>query len=145
MESWKLAAFFAAVLYGLHNIFTKLASGRISDQFGGFVLESTAAILILGYIVFAWLKGEHPVQYTKIGLLFSVFAGMSVAVGTILYFIVFRLGGHLSIAGPLILVGGSLFMILAGIVFLHEKISFQTALGLLFGMVSLYLLSSGKG
>ena len=141
MESWKVAAFFAALLYGLHNIFTKLASGKISDQFGAFLLEATASILILVYLVFLTLSGSRPISYTKEGILFSALAGASVAVGSILYFFIFRLGGNLSVAGPLILVGGVLVMVAAGIVIFHDQISLQNEIGIALGIISLYLLS----
>ena len=42
MSSWFLYAVGAAMLYGLHQIFTKIASDRISDGLGGFVVEATA-------------------------------------------------------------------------------------------------------
>jgi len=35
------------VLYGLHQIFTKLAAAKIGDGLGGFVVEATAAMTIL--------------------------------------------------------------------------------------------------
>ena len=145
IESWKLAAFITAVLYGFHNVCTKLAAGKISDQLGGLVLEGTAAILILAYIVFLRFQGDDPIHFTKEGLLFSMLAGASVAVGSILYFRIFRSGGDLSIAGPLVLVGGSLLMVTVGIVGMGEKISWQNGLGLALGMASIYLLSTGKG
>ena len=44
----------AAVLYGLHQIFTKLAAEKISDGLGGFVVEAAAALTILLYL--AWLR-----------------------------------------------------------------------------------------
>jgi len=46
MPSWFWYAVWAAVLYGLHQIFTKLAADKISDGLGGFVVEATAAMTI---------------------------------------------------------------------------------------------------
>src|SRR5207247_8808764 len=46
---WFLYAVGAALLYGLHQVFTKLAADRISDGLGGFVVESSAALTILVY------------------------------------------------------------------------------------------------
>ena len=54
MQTWFWYAVGAAVLYGLHQIFTKLAADRISDGLGGFVVEATAALTILLYL--AWLR-----------------------------------------------------------------------------------------
>ena len=54
MSNWFYYAIGAAVLYGLHQIFTKLAAEKISDGLGGFVVEATAALTILLYL--AWLR-----------------------------------------------------------------------------------------
>lgn len=50
MSAWFWYAVGAAVLYGAHQIFTKLAAERISDGLGGFVVEATAALTILLYL-----------------------------------------------------------------------------------------------
>jgi len=47
MPAWFFYAVWAAVLYGLHQIFTKLAATKIGDGLGGFVVEATAAMTIL--------------------------------------------------------------------------------------------------
>ena len=144
MESWRIAAFVAAILYGLHNVFTKLASGKISDQLGGLVLEFTAAFLILGYIAIVGFHGTGLLSFSKGGLLFSVIAGICVGIGTVLYFAIFRLGGSLSAAGPLVLVGGVLTMSAMGIIFFKEGISLPKAIGLTLGIASLYVLNLSK-
>jgi len=51
MRSWFFYAVGAGVLYGLHQIFTKMAANRISDGLGGFVVEGTAALTILVYLL----------------------------------------------------------------------------------------------
>ena len=55
MNNWFWYAVGAAVLYGAHQIFTKLASNGISDGLGGFVVEGSAALTILAYL--AWQQG----------------------------------------------------------------------------------------
>ena len=50
MNTWFWYAIGAAILYGLHQVFTKLASSGISDGLGGFVVEATAALTIMGCI-----------------------------------------------------------------------------------------------
>src|SRR6266571_6464553 len=44
MAAWFWYAVIAAVLYGAHQIFTRLASDHIGDGLGGFVVEATAAL-----------------------------------------------------------------------------------------------------
>jgi len=45
MPAWFSYAVWAAVLYGLHQIFTKLAADKIGDGLGGFVVEATYSII----------------------------------------------------------------------------------------------------
>src|SRR5215216_674958 len=52
MSEWFWYAIAAAILYGLHQIFTKLASQHIGDGVGGFVVELTAALIIALYLVY---------------------------------------------------------------------------------------------
>ena len=58
MSSWFWYAVVAAILYGAHQIFTKLAADRIGEGLGGFVVEATAALSILLYLGILWLGGS---------------------------------------------------------------------------------------
>ena len=96
MPLWFFYAVAAAIFYGLHQVFTKLAAERISDGLGGFVVEATAALTILGYL--AWLRFARTWNqtYSGPGILYSVLTGICVGVGTILFFLLFQKGGPLS-------------------------------------------------
>jgi uncharacterized membrane protein len=59
MSEWFWYAIAAAVLYGLHQVFTKLASERIGDGLGGFIVEISAALIIALYLVY--LKIQDPI------------------------------------------------------------------------------------
>src|SRR5450631_1683902 len=106
MSNWFWYAVVAAILYGLHQIFTKLASERISDGLGGFVVEGSAALTILAYL--AWLKfgGQWNQTSSAPGVWYSVLTGICVGVGTLFFFLLFQRGGSLS-AVPMILAGGA--------------------------------------
>ena len=52
MAPWFWYAVVAAILYGAHQIFTRMASEHIGDGLGGFVVEATAALSILLYLCF---------------------------------------------------------------------------------------------
>jgi transporter family protein len=65
VTAWFWYAVIAAVLYGAHQIFTKLAADRIGEGLGGFVVEATAALSILVYLAFlGWRVGgiSNPVS-----------------------------------------------------------------------------------
>ena len=144
MSTWFYYAVGAAVLYGAHQIFTKLASDKISDGLGGFVVEATAALTILLYL--AWLRfgGTWNQTSTAPGVFWSVLTGVCVGVGTILFFLLFQKGGPLS-AVPMILAGGAALMAVAGIMFFKEPASALRLLGIALALAGLFLLRSPAG
>ena len=144
MPVWFYYAVGAAVLYGAHQIFTKLASDKISDGLGGFVVEATAALTILLYL--AWLRFGRTWNQTSTapGVFWSVLTGVCVGAGTILFFLLFQKGGPLS-AVPMILAGGAALMAVAGIMFFKEPASALRLLGIALALAGLFLLRSPAG
>ena len=139
MSAWFYYAVGAAVLYGAHQIFTKLAAEKISDGLGGFVVEATAALTILLYL--AWLRfgGTWNQTSSAPGVFWSVLTGICVGAGTILFFLLFQKGGPLS-AVPMILAGGAALMAVAGILFFKEPASWPRLLGITLSLIGLFLL-----
>jgi transporter family protein len=135
MAAWFWYAVVAAVLYGAHQIFTKLAADRIGEGLGGFVVEATAAFSILVYLAFLWLAGRWNQQSSAQGIL----TGVCVGAGTIAFFLLFQKGGPLS-SVPAILAGGAAIMAIAGILFFREPPSWQRIAGVAFAIIGLFLL-----
>ncbi len=144
MQSWFFYAVGAAVLYGAHQIFTKLASDRISDGLGGLVVEGTAALTILLYLIGIRVFGRWNQTATPPGVWYSVLTGICVGVGKIFFFPLFQKGGPLS-SVPMILGGGAALMAIAGIVFFKEPASASRILGILLAIIGLFLLRSPAG
>jgi transporter family protein len=139
MASWLWYAVVAAVLYAAHQIFTRMAADHIGEGLGGFVVEATAALSILLYLVFLWLMRRWNQQLSVQGILYSVLTGICVGAGTIAFFLLFQKGGPLS-SVPAILAVGAAIMAVAGILFFHESPSWQRLLGVTFAIVGLFLL-----
>ena len=139
MNSWFLYAVGAAIFYGLHQVFTKMASERISDGLGGFVVEASAAMSILIYLAWLWFSKRWNQTSSGPGVFYSMLTGICVGAGTILFFLLFQKGGPLS-AVPAILAGGAAIMAIAGIVFFHEAPSWQRLLGVTLAIAGLFLL-----
>ena len=142
MPVWIRYAIAAAVFYGLHQVFTKLAAQRIGEGVGGFVVEVAAAVSILGYLAYLKQSGAWPQQVSGAGMLFSVLTGVCVGAGTIAFFLLFQRGGPLS-AVPMVLAGGAALMALAGIVFFREPVHWSRVLGIGLAIGGLYLLQYG--
>ena len=139
MAAWFWYAVVAAVLYGAHQIFTKLAADHIGEGLGGFVVEATAALSILVYLAFLWLASRWNQQSSAQGVFYSVLTGICVGAGTIAFFLLFQKGGPLS-SVPAILAGGAAIMAIAGILFFREAPSWQRLAGVAFAIAGLFLL-----
>lgn len=139
MAPWFWYAVVAAVLYGAHQIFTRLASDRIGDGLGGFVVEATAGLSILLYLAALWLSGRWNQKFSMPGFNYSVLTGICVGAGTVAFFLLFQKGGPLS-SVPAILAGGAAIMAMAGILFFREPSSWQRLLGVALAISGLFLL-----
>ena len=140
MAAWFWYAVIAAVLYGGHQIFTRMAADHIGEGLGGFVVEATAALSILSYLAFLWLANRWDQKSSLNGIVYSVLTGICVGAGTIAFFLLFQRGGPLS-SVPAILAGGTAIMAVAGILFFREPPSWQRIVGIAFAVTGLFLLS----
>lgn len=129
----------AAVFYGLHNVFTRAAGPRIDETLGALLLEGYAAAVILGFYLWRRWSG-HGGPVTRAGILYSLAGGACVGIGTLAYFAIFTRGGQLSQAGPIMLVGGTVVMTVAGIIIFGEPLTFVRSVGILLALISLALL-----
>jgi transporter family protein len=139
MAPWFWYAVVAAVLYGAHQVFTRLAADRIGDGVGGAVVEGVALLTILAYLVVLWTTGRWDQRVTAAGVTYSAITGVCVGAGTIAFFLLFQRGGPLS-AVPVILAGGAAIMAVAGILFFQESASWQRLLGIVLAIAGLFLL-----
>jgi len=138
MPAWLLFAVLAAILYGFHQVFTKLAANGISDGLGALVVEGSAALTVLLYLLFLGLTHWNQ-RATPAGVGVSLLTGVCVGAGTVCFFILFQKGGPLS-AVPMILAGGAALMALTGIVVFKESLSLPKVLGIVLSLAGLFLL-----
>ena len=139
MAAWFWYAVLAAVLYGAHQIFTRLAAERIGEGLGGFIVEASAALSILIYLAILWFAGRSTQKFSGAGFTYSLVTGICVGSGTIAFFLLFQKGGPLS-SVPAILAGGAALMAIAGILFFREPLSWQRIAGVAFAIIGLFLL-----
>lgn len=139
MVSWFWYATTAALLYGLHQVFTKLASDHISDGIGSLVVEGTATITIAIYLIFLWSSNNWAQKATTLGVSYSILTGICVGAGTVMFFLLFQKGGPLS-AVPMVLAGGAALMAICGILFFKETVSLPKILGIAFSIIGILLL-----
>jgi transporter family protein len=139
MSEWFWYAIAAAVLYGLHQVFTKLASERIGDGVGSFVVEFSAALIIALYLVYLRFFGGWKQPVTTRGVFYSILTGVCVGTGTVAFFLLFQKGGPLS-AVPMVLAGGAALMAVIGILFFKEPATLIRVSGIVLSLLGLFLL-----
>ena len=139
MAAWLWYAVVAAVLYGAHQIFTRMAAERIGEGLGGFIVEASAALSILIYLGILWFSGRWNQKISAAGFNNSLLTGICVGAGTIAFFLLFQKGGPLS-SVPAILAGGATIMAIVGILFFREPLSWQRIAGVAFAIIGLFLL-----
>ena len=137
-DAWFAYAIAATVLYGLHQIFTKLASERISDGLGALIVEASAVVTIVAYLATLYASHRWSQTGTTLGGLYAVVTGIFVGTGTIAFFLMFRRGGPLS-AVPAILAGGAAIMAIAGIALFGEAARPLRLLGIVLALCGLSL------
>jgi bacterial/archaeal transporter family protein len=142
-QDWFWYAVGAAVLYGLHQVFTKMAADKIGDGIGGFIVEGSAAATIGLYLIYLWASRRWHQPISAPGIFYSTLTGLCVGVGTILFFLLFQKGGPLS-ALPMILAAGAALMAIAGIAFFKESVSWQRGLGVVLSIAGLFLMKYSK-
>ena len=139
MKEWFWYAIAAAVLYGLHQVFTKLAANRIGDGIGGFIVEISAALIIAFYLIYLRFFSKWKQPVSNEGVFYSVLTGICVGAGTVMFFLLFQKGGPLS-AVPMVLAGGAALMAIVGILFLKEPATITRVSGILLSLLGLFLL-----
>lgn len=141
MLRWQILATVVAVMFGVHNLFVKRAAGRLADAWGALILEAVAALGVLLYLAYMATRGELPPwphDRTAVGLVAC--GGVFIAVGSILYFNVFRLGAPISAAVPWVLTGWVVVVVLLGLIFEHEVLQWRHAGGLACAVLAIWLL-----
>ena len=138
MSEWFWYAIAAAVLYGLHQVFTKLGAEHIGEGVGGFIVEASAALIIPVYLVYLNFFSEWKQPVTARGVFYSVLTGLCVGAGTVAFFLLFQKGGPLSV--PMVLAGCAALMAVAGILFFREPATLIRVSGIVLSLLGLFLL-----
>src|SRR5437773_10290010 len=90
VAAWFWYAVIAAVLYGAHQIFTRLAAQRIGDGLGSFIVEASAALSILIYLGVLWFSGHWNQKFSASGFNYSLLTGVCIGAGTVAFFFFFN-------------------------------------------------------
>mmetsp|Transcript_12078 Transcript_12078/g.14976 ORF Transcript_12078/g.14976 Transcript_12078/m.14976 type:complete len:242 (+) Transcript_12078:53-778(+) len=137
-STWIIPALLCALSYALYNISIKKASSSIDHVLGGVLLQIVAATF--GAILFSLkvfsIKRGSAILMTKYGIIWSIYAGITVGAAEILSFYVSSKGVQAMQSIPVIVGGSILFGTVLGRLWLKEVISVK-------GWIGVFLISVG--
>ncbi len=139
MPAWSPPALGAAVFIAIHYLFLRAASGRLEDQLGALVLETSAALGIAATFVLGLRSA--PVQTTRSGIAFSAASGLAITFATILTFGALRRGGPVASTATVVLGGGVVLSAVAAPWLFGEAVTARRVLGVCLGLAAMAVLS----
>ena len=134
----------ATVLYTLFGIFASKASNRIDASLSSVIFNGLGAILpLIIYVFYKFSKGAKLIATTSSGIIYSVFAGVAIALFSILLIKIFEKGG-LAYVVPLIYGGTVALASLTGWLIFKESVSGLQILGIAVVVVGIGLIVFSK-
>lgn len=137
--NWIIYAIIAAIGLAAADVCLKLAAGRISTSLGLLIYGSCTFSMGLGW--FLWHKFTGVVHYAQAPtLLASVGVGVSFCLVTAALYATFGAGAPISLASPLVRLGGLLVASITGFIFWGEPVTPRYAIGMLLACGGIYLI-----
>jgi uncharacterized membrane protein len=139
VQLWIIYASITAVCLASADCFIKLAAGRISSSLG--LLVYGACTFTTGLVwVFSQRLQNVPIQTDLLGFFYALGVGVSFSAVTIGLYATFNAGAPISLASPLVRLGGLIFASIVGITIFREALTVRYIVGILIVFLGLYLI-----
>ncbi len=135
--NWLSYAIATLLLYTLHDILLKQLSGGSNAILSAFVINLSAAVVLLVVLLVA-KTGVEPVALKEIGVM--AVAGIALGFATVTFIYSFSKGGDFSVVMPLVYIGIIALSVVAGYLLFKEQISSMQLLGIALSCVGIYLM-----
>lgn len=142
--NWLSLALIVIFFYSLMDFFVKLSSDKIHSGWGGFIINLSATLVLLVFLIYSKFQGEKVFESKPGGILYSIIAGVAIGIATIFFLKMFALGTNLSVGVPLVRIGIVIFAGLLGILLLKEGVNFKYFIGFFLSLGGLYLIVSSR-
>ncbi len=134
----------ATILYTLFDIFASRAGNKIDANLSPVIFNGLGAILpLIIYAFYKFSKGAKLIATTSSGIIYSVLAGISIALFSILLIKIFEKGG-LAYVVPLIYGGTVALASLTGWILFKESVSDPQIIGIVVVIVGIALIIISK-
>lgn len=120
----------ATILYTLFDIFASRASNKIDANLSSIIFNGLGAILpLVAYMFYKFSNGGKLITTTSAGIIYSILAGIAIALFSILLIRIFEKGG-LAYVIPLIYGGTIVLAPMVGWLIFKESVSNLQILGI---------------
>ncbi|OGP55056.1 MAG: hypothetical protein A2Y65_04215 [Deltaproteobacteria bacterium RBG_13_52_11] len=136
---WIGYAIGTAVALAAADFFIKVAAGKLSNSLALLLYGSCTFSLGLGWVLLDKLQGVS-IHAQAPGVLAATGVGVAFSVVTVGLYITFGAGAPITLASPLVRLGGLLIVSLAGFLLLHEPLTWRYAVGMVLAVSGLYLI-----
>ncbi len=135
---WIPYALITALALAAADFFVKLAAGKLSNSLALLIYGSCAFLTGLGWVV--WQKFNGATQFAQAnGVWAALGVGVSFSIVTIGLYATFAAGAPISVASPVIRLGGLLLAGLAGVILLREPLTLRYTIGVALVLGGMYL------
>ena len=136
---WILYALGTALALATADFCVKLAAGKLSNSVALLLYGSCTFLTGLGWVL--WQRAHGVPQHAQTsGILAALGVGVAFSLVTLGLYATFGAGAPISVASPVIRLGGLLLASLAGLVLLQEPLSWRYIIGLLLASSGVYLI-----
>ena len=134
-----LLTFICAVLFGVYDLFIKLASGSGNPTALAFVVQLASTLTLGAFITRPLFSGS--IQFSA-NPVYAVLAGITIAIALNLLFFILKIPGtQSSLIIPFTLIGRNLVLVILSILILRINLSPLRLSGLILGLISIFLIS----
>lgn len=139
IQPWILYASITALLLAAADCFIKFASGRISSSLGLFFYGACTFATGLGWVLLDRMRGV-PLHAEAAAIFYALGVGISFSGVTIGLYATFGAGAPISLASPLVRMGGLVVASIVGLTMLNEPLTLRYGIGILLIFGGLYLI-----
>jgi drug/metabolite transporter (DMT)-like permease len=136
---WIAYAAVTALFLAVADSSVKLAAGRLSSSLGLLIYGACTFSTGLGWVLWQYFHGD-PFHAQASGVLFAMVVGVAFSAVTVGLYATFAAGAPISIASPVVRLGGLIVASVVGIAVLREPFSLRYVAGMLLVLLGLYLI-----
>lgn len=138
--SWILYSLIAIVVVAFSDLFRKLAS-QLHDPFFTAIIFQMGSIVttVILYLVFS-----RKIESNMTAISYAFIGGVLIAIFTLFSFKALSMGPGVSTVIPILRTGGIALVVILGVIFLREKMTMMSTIGLILSLAGIYFMFVGK-